>query len=90
MIRIGCILGFLLSMGLTNAFAMEGGDFAPPVVLLDNQGTEKTLDLENERSLLILFEAWNPAALNEYRAWKSSGVFDTRLRVLRVEVEGAA
>ena len=53
-----------------------GGDFAPPVVLLDHQGIEKALDLENESSLLILFEAWNPAALNEYRAWTSSGTFD--------------
>ena len=73
---IGWILGFMLSMGLPSAFAMEGGDFAPPVVLLDHQGIEKALDLENESSLLILFEAWNPAALNEYRAWTSSGTFD--------------
>ena len=74
--RIGWILGFMLSMGLPSAFAMEGGDFAPPVVLLDHQGIEKALDLESESSLLILFEAWNPAALNEYRAWTSSGTFD--------------
>ena len=60
--RIGWILGFMLSMGFPGAFAMEGGDFAPPVVLLDHQGIEKALDLENESSLLILFEAWNPPA----------------------------
>ena len=36
--RIGWILGFMLSMGLPSAFAMEGGDFAPPVVLLGPSG----------------------------------------------------
>ena len=55
------------SMGLPSALRWRGR-FAPPVVLLDHQGIEKALDLENESSLLILFEAWNPAALNEYRA----------------------
>ena len=58
------------------AQAMEGGDFAPPVVVLDHQGAEVTVDTQsNEAVMLVLFEAWNPTALNEYRAWEKSTTF---------------
>ena len=66
----------LMSLCSGGAYAMEGGDFAPPVVVLDRDGTEVTVDIQGKSPvLLILFEAWNPAALNEYRAWQKSDTF---------------
>ena len=48
----------LMSLCSGGAYAMEGGDFAPPVVVLDRDGTEVTVDIQGKSPvLLILFEA---------------------------------
>lgn len=74
--RLKWIAGLMVGLWAAQSIAMEGGDFAPPVVLLDHKASEVNVDIQSETVLLILFEAWNPTALNEYRAWDKSGTFE--------------
>ena len=37
------------------SLALQGGDFAPPVVVLDHQGVERSIDFTEKPIMLILF-----------------------------------